>query len=87
MSKNKRKGIHDHWATPDYITSWVLENYGPYFDPCPLFSTFDGLNIPWKSVNFINPPYTRKIKEAFIKKALYESRLGETLYSIITCEH
>jgi len=29
-------------------------------------------------VNFINPPYTRKLKEAFVVKALEESRKGKT---------
>lgn len=28
-------------------------------------------------VNFINPPYSRKLKEAFIKKALKESEKGK----------
>ena len=29
--------------------------------------------IDWKERNFINPPYSRKLKEAFVKKALEES--------------
>jgi hypothetical protein len=29
-------------------------------------------------VNFINPPYSRKLKEAFIRKALEESKKGKT---------
>ena len=28
-------------------------------------------------INFINPPYSRKLKEAFVKKALEESRKGK----------
>ena len=29
-------------------------------------------------VNFVNPPYSRKLKEQFIMKALEESRKGKT---------
>ena len=29
-------------------------------------------------VNFINPPYSRKLKEAFVKKAVEESKKGKT---------
>jgi len=47
------------------------------FDPCPLFSDFDGLAIEWKEVNFINPPYSRKLKELFIRKAFEESKKGK----------
>ena len=47
------------------------------FDPCPLHSTFDGLEIDWKSRNFINPPYSRELKEAFIRKAYEESQKGK----------
>lgn len=28
--------------------------------------------------NFINPPYTRKLKEMFVKRALEESKKGKT---------
>lgn len=37
------------------------------FDPCPLhhnIEDWDGLKIEWGKVNFINPPYSRKLKEA-----------------------
>lgn len=34
-------------------------------------------------VNFINPPYSRKLKEAFIMKALEESRKGKTCIMLL----
>jgi len=48
------------------------------FDPCPLQHdmSWDGLKIPWEKTNFINPPYSRTIKESFIKKAYAESKKG-----------
>ena len=33
--------------------------------------------IDWKERNFINPPYSRKLKEAFVKKAIAESKKGK----------
>jgi len=30
------------------------------FDPCPLYSNFNGLYVEWGRSNFINPPYNRK---------------------------
>ena len=33
--------------------------------------------IEWKERNFINPPYSRKLKEAFVLKAIEESKKGK----------
>ena len=72
-----RKPIHDDWETPQYIKDMIIKEFGNYFDPCPLNSTFDGLNIEWGNINYINPPYNRMIKEDFIKKAWEESLKGK----------
>ena len=74
----QRKKIHDNWATPDYILDPLIKEFGKMFDPCPLNSDFDGLIIPWKKVNFVNPPYNNKDKVAFIRKAYEESLKGKT---------
>ena len=71
-----RKPIHDDWATPPEILNMVEMEFGRLFDPCPLNAEFDGLSIEWKKVNYINPPYNRKDKEAFIRKAFEESQKG-----------
>lgn len=66
-----RKPIHDNWKTPDWLLDDIRQEFGAFFDPCPLNATFDGLSITWglgKTV-FINPPYSRQLKEAFIRKA------------------
>ena len=33
--------------------------------------------VEWGERNFINPPYSRNLKEAFIKKAYLESKKGK----------
>jgi len=68
------------WATPQYIYDYIEKEIfkgKPYFDPCPLHCEFDGLSINWEKRNYINPPYTRKLKEAFIMKAIEESKKGK----------
>lgn len=71
-----RKKIHDDWETPIWLLSEIREKYGDFFDPCPINAQFDGLKIKWKKVNYINPPYNQKDKEAFIHKAYHESLKG-----------
>lgn len=33
---------------------------------------WNGLNVEWGNSNFVNPPYSRKLKEDFIRKAYQE---------------
>jgi len=77
-----RKPIHDNWETPQEVLSAIKSEFGNFFDPCPLnndLSKWDGLKSDWQGgVCFINPPYSRKLKEAFIMKALEESKKGKT---------
>lgn len=76
----ERKPIHDNWETPKDLYDKLNEEFSFNFDPCPLNSTFDGLdnNIKWGKVNFVNPPYSRKLKEAFIIRAYQEALKGNT---------
>lgn len=67
----KRNKIHDNWKTSDWLLEEIRNEFGDFFDPCPLNADFDGLALQWgfdKPV-YINPPYSRKLKEAFINKA------------------
>lgn len=47
----------DDWATPDWLYNQLDAEFNFDFDPCPLNYTVDGLTIPWKKANFVNPPY------------------------------
>lgn len=75
--KNRNLEHSDHWATPKELYNKLNSEFNFDFDPCPLHSDFDGLMINWGGVNYINPPYSRKLKEAFVLKAIEESKMGK----------
>ena len=78
--KNRNLEHKDDWATPAYFYDKLNEEFNFNFDPCPFqhdLEKFDGLKIEWKERNFINPPYSRKFKDAFVKKAIKESNKGK----------
>lgn len=84
--KNRNIEHSDNWATPEYIYNPLNAEFGFDFDPCPInhdLTKFDGLLIDWGRVNFINPPYSKKLKEAFVKKALDESKKGKVCVLLI----
>lgn len=74
--KNRNQNHSNHWKTPIYISRWIKENYGICFDPCPYMSSFNGLMIPWKNLNYVNPGFDLKTKTEFIKKAVLELKLN-----------
>jgi site-specific DNA-methyltransferase (adenine-specific) len=75
--KNRNLNHSNHWATPRSLYDKLNREFDFNFDPCPLYSDFDGLSVDWGERNFINPPYSRKLKEAFIIKAIEESKKGK----------
>jgi hypothetical protein len=78
--KNRNIQHKDDWATPPDFYNKLNNEFNFNFDPCPHhhdLKIWDGLIIDWKERNFINPPYSRKIKEAFVKKAIEESKKGK----------
>ena len=74
---------HDNWATPKEVYDKLDAEFHFEFDPCPLFYKVDGLEKEWGKSNFINPPYSRKLKEAFINKALAENAKGRTCVMLL----
>jgi len=81
-----RKKEHDNWETPKDLIIYIKYKYfggKDFYDPCPLNSDFDGLKTEWKERNFINPPYNRKDKELFIRKALEESKNGKVCVMLL----
>jgi site-specific DNA-methyltransferase (adenine-specific) len=73
----------DDWQTPGYIYEPLDKEFHFNFDPCPFKADFDGLAIPWKSSNFVNPPYNRLDKPRFIQKAYEEWLKGNTSVLLI----
>ncbi len=75
--KNRNLKHTDDWKTPKILLEALDNEFKFDFDPCPIKPTIDGLNCDWEHSNFINPPYSRKLKEAFIRKAFEESKKGK----------
>lgn len=75
--KNRNLNHSNHWQTPPELYNKLNKRFMFTFDPCPLYAKFDGLTIGWGTRNFINPPYSQKLKEAFILKAKDESDKGK----------
>ena len=81
-----RKPIHDNWETPEYLLDYIRDKYfdgKDFFDPCPINPSFDGLKIDWKERNYVNPPYNRRDKEAFIRKAFEEYKKGKHVVMLL----
>ena len=78
------KKIHinndDNYATPPEFYNKLNNRFNFDFDPCPYNESViekDGLKIEWGNSNFINPPYSQKLKEAFVKKGIEEMKKGK----------
>lgn len=71
----------DHWTTPKVLYDLYVKENG-HFDPCPLHCvSFDGLSIPWKEKNFVNPPYSQIDK--WVDKAIQESKLHKKVVLLL----
>ena len=73
---------HNNWETPKDFYSVLDAEFNFDFDPCPIsFKEItpgnDGLLIDWGERNYINPPYERKLKDGFVKRAINESKKGK----------
>ena len=79
--KNRNLEHKDDWKTPKDFYDKLNEEFDFDFDPCPyqhnIATSWNGLEIEWGYSNFVNPPYSRKLKEAFIMKAIEESKKGK----------
>ena len=84
--KNRNLDHKDDWKTPAYIYEPLKQEFKFDFDPCPLHCNtdlFNGLKRDWGNSNFINPPYSRELKESFIRKAFEESKKGKTCVMLL----
>ena len=72
----------DVHITPDRVWDMIKENWGwnkeQFFDPCPVNPQWNGLDIDWRDLNYVNPPYSRErgdkktLLTQFVEKALEE---------------
>lgn len=84
--KQKGQCNSDNWKTPKAFYDKLDSEFHFDFDPCPYSEgepVFDGLSVPWGRANFVNPPYSRKLKTAFVQKALEESRSGKRVVLLL----
>jgi hypothetical protein len=81
----KNGSANDDWETPGWILKWVYSNYGDFFDPCPLQAKFDGLEVYWDKVNYINPPYSQKLKDAFVLRAIWMATFSHNIPCVCVC--
>jgi len=80
--KNRSLTHSDNWATPKYLYDDLNNEFDFDFDPCQIntgdiLPENDGLIIQWGKRNFINPPYSRKLKEQFVNRSLYFKGKGK----------
>ncbi len=86
--KNRNLNHSDNWATPKEFYDKLNDEFAFDFDPCPLNDgeitpDKDGLLIEWGERNYINPPYSRALKEAFVLKAIEESKKGKVCVMLL----
>ena len=75
--KNRIAEPSDNWETPKYFYDELDKEFNFDFDPCPLNEGLitpdnDGLLIEWGESNFINPPYSQKLKEGFVHRSIID---------------
>lgn len=78
--KNRNLLHSDNWKTPEYFYKELDNEFNFDFDPCPYNEgelEFDGLQVEWGNANYINPPYSRPLKDKFVLKAIDESKKGK----------
>jgi hypothetical protein len=76
-----------YWLTPPELKAKLEAEFGPMYDPCPhpRPEGFDGLEIEWGPVNYVNPPFHQYVENGktigitdWIKKMLKEQKKGKT---------
>lgn len=70
------------WKTPKAVYQVLDSEFYFDFDPCPIHPMFDGLEVEWGNVNFVNPPYGRELPK-WIRKGYEEWRRGKIVVFLI----
>lgn len=78
MSRYMPKSKSDVHLTPDNVFEIIEKQWGykklELFDPCPENPQWNGLEIAWKPLNFVNPPYT--LLREFFERAVRETEFA-----------
>lgn len=79
----------DVHITPDRVWDIIKEKWGyekeQFFDPCPVNPQWNGLDIDWRDLNYVNPPYSRErgdkktLLTLFVEKTLKETVLNNSI--------
>lgn len=79
----RRKSSAENFKTPKDLYDALDAEFHFVFDPCPLGGhlLFDGLKIPWKASNFVNPPWSDV--QRWVVKAREEFLLGHKTVLLI----
>ncbi len=80
MNRVHFSSVTDNWATPVDVLRALNEEFQFNDDPCPLGGS-GGLDRPWGSRTFCNPPYSQL--KLWAKKAYDEAQLGKTIVLLI----
>lgn len=81
-TKGLMSSLRLDWKTPKVLYDKLDSEFHFDFDPCPTNPKFDGLSIPWKSCNFVNPPYGRELPK-WVEKGFKEWQSGKTVVFLI----
>ena len=81
-----------YWLTPPDLYKRLDNEFHFDFDPCyhPKKEVFDGLNMEWGKMNYVNPPFRRKDSlsgndgpTAFVRKAIEQQQKGKSSFLTI----
>ncbi len=84
MTLNKAlfSSLRNNWKTPARFLEELDKEFHFIFDPCPTNPEFNGHEIEWGDVNFVNPPYGREISK-WCEKAFNEWKTGKTIVMLV----
>ena len=74
--------LRSNWKTPKVLYQALDAEFGFDFDPCPVNPKENGLEVEWGQINYVNPPYGRKIGK-WIAKGYEESQKGKIVVFLI----
>jgi len=93
---NKVDGKH-YWLTPPEMWENLQKRYPGIWDCCPYPRPegYDALKVPWRKFTYCNAPFGTTIDEngrrigvtAWVRKAIYEQSLGNTIVMVFPMDY